>query len=193
MFSRVLTLSVLLGSIAVAPAALADHEKYRNARYDSSAPRYDFARVVDVQPIVRTVRVEVPERECWDEERYEEPRGHRDGLAGPMILGGLIGGAIGTRIGDGDGRRAATVAGALIGSAIGHDVAARRQAERAAAPPRVYTVERCDVRYTHRVEERIDGYDVEYEYSGERYRTQLPYDPGDRIRIRVDVSPAERY
>ena len=53
---------------------------------------------------------------------------------------------------------------------------------------RVY--ERCETRYRDSYEERIDGYEVTYEYAGRRYLTQLPYDPGDRIRIRVDVTPA---
>lgn len=194
MFSRVLTLSVVLSSMAVAPVALADHSRHGYGPARSYGPEYDYARVVSVEPIVRQVRIEVPQRECWTEDRYEQPREVHAGLAGPTILGGLIGGAIGTRIGNGDGRRAATVAGVLIGSALARDAAERRRAERAAysdPEPRVYSVERCGVRYTDTYEERIEGYDVGYEYGGKRYRTRLPYDPGDRIRIRVAVSPAE--
>jgi hypothetical protein len=33
---------------------------------------------------------------------------------------------------------------------------------------------------------------VTYEYQGRTYQTRLPYDPGEKIRIRVAVSPAER-
>ena len=29
-----------------------------------------------------------------------------------------------------------------------------------------------------------------YQYAGRRYMTRMPYDPGERIRIRVDVTPA---
>jgi hypothetical protein len=32
---------------------------------------------------------------------------------------------------------------------------------------------------------------VTYVYNGRRQVTTLPYRPGDRIRVRVDVSPAE--
>lgn len=194
MFSRVLTLSVGLVSMVAAPVAFADHSGHRYREARSHSLEYEYARVVNVDPIVRQVRIEVPQRECWTEDRYEEPREVHAGLAGPTILGGLIGGAIGTRIGKGDGRRAATVAGVLIGSAIARDAAERRRAEQAvyADPePRVYSVERCSVRYTHSYEERIEGYDVDYEYAGKRYHTRLPYDPGERIRIRVAVSPAE--
>jgi uncharacterized protein YcfJ len=84
------------------------------------------------------------------------------------------------------------LAGAIIGSAIGHDIGERRRAAQVYQEPRVYTVERCGVRYVDNYEERIEGYDVEYVYEGRHYHTRLPYDPGERIRIRVDVTPAER-
>ena len=46
--------------------------------------------------------------------------------------------------------------------------------------------------YAHqaRYEERIDGYDVTYRYHGRLHHTRMPYDPGKRVRVRTDVSPA---
>jgi uncharacterized protein YcfJ len=157
---------------------------------------YDYARVVDVDPIVHRVRVSTPRRECWTETRYEvvehRSRGGHDRAAGPMILGGIIGAAVGNQIGRGDGRRAATVAGAIIGSAVGHDSAARRDSGRYEyTEERPYDVERCNVRYDETYEERIDGYHVTYIYNGRKFTTRMPYDPGERIRVRVDVHPAE--
>ena len=35
----------------------------------------------------------------------------------------------------------------------------------------------------------IDGYEVTYVYGGREYVTHMPYDPGDRIRVRVAVTP----
>ena len=35
------------------------------------------------------------------------------------------------------------------------------------------------------------GYDVEYMYKGEKYMSRLPYDPGNRLRVRVSVTPDE--
>ena len=189
MFSRLMTMGVVLGTMvgttAIAPAAFAGDKQ---GRY-STGPAYEYARVLNVEPIVRQVRVETPQRECWTEDRYEQPRSAHAGVAGNMILGGLIGGAIGSRFGHGDGRRAATVAGALIGSSIGHDAGERRRAAQGPYDAQVRTVERCGVRYVDNYEERIEGYDVEYEYGGQRYHTRMPYDPGERMRIRVDVSP----
>lgn len=151
-----------------------------------AARGYDDARVLEVDPIVRRVRVEVPREECWDEVRTAYPERRHGEAAGPMILGGIIGGVIGSQVGSGRGRDAATVAGTLIGASIGHDTAARR----ASGPPEEYTVERCATRYETSYEERVEGYRVTYEYLGREYTTEMPYDPGDRIRVQVAVSPA---
>jgi uncharacterized protein YcfJ len=190
------------GLLLTGQAAFADHGNHHGARHGKwrggPVSDYAYARVVDVDPIVRHVRVTVPKRECWTETRYEEvsytentgPRPR--GSAGAMILGGIIGAAVGNQIGSGDGRRAATVAGAVIGSAIGHDVGDKRSGgrnERVVTESRPYDAERCEVRYDEEFEDRIEGYRVTYEYNGIRQTTQLPYDPGDRIRVRVDVHP----
>jgi uncharacterized protein YcfJ len=149
---------------------------------------YDYAKVVDVQPLSRRVRVTTPVRECWDETRYDD-REYRNRTSGGTLLGAVIGAAIGNQIGHGDGRRAATAGGAVIGAAIGRNQAERRAAQ--LPPGREYTVQRCETRYREDVQERIDGYRVTYIYNGRRQVTELPYRPGDRIRVRVDVSPAE--
>jgi uncharacterized protein YcfJ len=149
---------------------------------------YDYAKVVDVQPLSRRVRVTTPVRECWDETRYDD-REYRNRTSGGTLLGAVIGAAIGNQIGHGDGRRAATAGGAVIGAAIGRNQAERRASQ--LPPGREYTVQRCETRYQEDVQERIDGYRVTYIYNGRRQVTQLPYKPGDRIRVRVDVSPAE--
>ena len=41
------------------------------------------------------------------------------------------------------------------------------------------------------IEERIDGYEVTYAYAGREYVTRMPYDPGERLRVRGDVTPAD--
>jgi uncharacterized protein YcfJ len=192
--------ALLLGS----GAALADpYKPWKQERHGRGFSDYDYARVVDVEPLVRRIRVTEPRERCYQdtvyERVYEGPGpGYRPPVqtaAGSMILGGILGAAVGNQIGSGDGRRAATVAGALIGSAIGHDVAGRRQVAYAQTYPAAYsrevprTVERCEVSYDESWEERIEGYHVTYVYNGRRMTTRLPYDPGDRIRVRVDVRP----
>jgi uncharacterized protein YcfJ len=168
-------------------------------RYDNGDDAYDYARVVDVQPLVTRVRVSTPQRECWDESRVDN-RGYGNGgygnsplprsSAGGAVLGGIVGAVIGHQIGHGQGRDAATAVGAVVGAAVGSQQAQRRAAY-ASAPPQQYTVQRCETRYHDEWQERTDGYRVTYVYNGRRQVTQLPYRPGDRIRVRVDVSPAE--
>jgi uncharacterized protein YcfJ len=74
----------------------------------------------------------------------------------------------------------------VIGAGIAHDTARRRSSD-----VREEVVRRCDVRYQHEYEERIEGYRVTYEYNGREYTTRMPYDPGERIKVRVAVAPAE--
>ena len=165
------------------------YDRNYDDRYDGA---YDYAKVIDVQPLVSRVRVSTPEQECWDETRYDQGgyRAPARSSAGGTLLGAVIGAAIGNQIGHGDGRRAATAAGAVIGAGIGNNQAQRR-AGYPAAPPREYSVQRCETRYHDEWQERTDGYRVTYLYHGRRQVTELPYRPGDRIRVRVDVSPAQ--
>ena len=169
--------------------------RYENGNDDG----YDYAKVVDVQPLTRQVRVTTPQRECWDETRVDPSGGYRNGplprtTAGATVLGAVIGGVIGNQIGHGQGRHAATAAGAIIGAGIGNAQAQRRNAQYGAynpGPAREYTVQRCETRYREDVQERIDGYRVTYVYNGRRQVTEMAHRPGDRIRVRVDVSAAE--
>jgi uncharacterized protein YcfJ len=181
-----ITAAMLVGTSGL---ALADHD-YRVARTDRAM--YDYAKVISSQPIVNYVTVKTPVRECWEEMQYYtvDRRARRGG--GETLVGAIIGGVIGHQFGSGRGNDAATVAGTLIGAAIGNDSKRQRYGdyrdrgvERIARP-----VERCETRYQSRREERIDGYRVTYRYNGQKYRTEMPYDPGRRLRVRVDIRPA---
>ncbi len=188
--SRKLWISAVAFGLAAASAgAWADHNRggYRE-RDDDRFADYDYARVVDVEPLRRRIRVSEPVRECWEEVGYADDGPLSSRHIGGTLVGALIGGALGNQVGSGRGRQAARAAGALIGGAVGHNASRDRQRQRYGDERYVY--ERCDVRYRDRYEERIEGYEVTYEYAGRRYVTEMPYDPGDRIRIRVDVTPS---
>ncbi len=173
---------ILIGSLAaglaVTSAAQADHPR-RHADHGI----YVQARVVRVEPIIRTVQVEVPEQQCWEEEvRYPV----HQGTAGPTIVGGVIGGVVGHQIGRGGGKDTATLLGTLIGAAVGHDIAVK--SGRGSAYEQVRYEQRCHVAYHTRSEERIEGYWVSYRYQGRLLSTRLPYDPGEYVRVRVHVA-----
>jgi len=156
-----------------------DDDRYdERVEYRVYEPRvdYDYARVVDVDPIVRRVAIDSPRRECWNEERevYAQPRS-----ATPTILGAIIGGVIGHQFGSGHSRNLGTVAGAALGASVGHDASARN------AGIETRNVERCEVSTQRDYEERVDGYRVTYVYHGRDYHTVMPYDPGNRVQVRV--------
>lgn len=180
---RVATASAVAMALT-ATAASADDDY----RYSRDRAVYDYAQVLSVQPNVRYVTVQTPVRECWEETRsYVVDHGQRGSAAGTLI-GAVIGGVIGHQFGSGRGNDAATVAGTLVGAAIGND-STRRSApyyETRYERP----VQRCETRYTSHQEQRVDSYRVIYRYHGRKYATDTPFDPGDRIRIRVDVRPA---
>ena len=170
-------------------------EQYQQG-YDQRDDRdavYDYAKVVDVQPLTTRVRVSTPQRECWDEKRTEaggyQPGSHGPRVAGSTLLGAAVGAVIGHNIGHGHHRDETAIAGAIVGGAIGHHQGMSRYGQQ--LPPREYTVQRCETRYHDEYQERVEGYRVTYLYHGRRQVTELPYRPGDRIRVRVDVSPAE--
>lgn len=188
-----------LGVLGVSGAALADkphwakgHGPY-GGRYERG---YDYARVIDVDPIIRRVRVATPQRECW-EESYPVHRGPSRTEVRSTIVGSLIGAAAGHHFSvrhDVPGP-AAVIGGSVIGAAIGNSIGAHR-AERNGDYRHVEyrSVERCEVRHRDVWAEEIQGYRVTYVYEGRRYTTRMPYDPGRRLLVDVNVRPVfDRY
>jgi uncharacterized protein YcfJ len=140
----------------------------------ASAGAAEYATVVSATPVNGSVAV--PRQDCVQGEQVvqQQPSG-----AGALI-GAIAGGVIGNQFGHGFGRAAATGVGAVAGSAIGNNVEAN------ANPPSTVPVRRC--RTVNAYESRVVGYDVVYEYNGQRYTTRLPQDPGPRLAI--DIRPA---
>ena len=42
-----------------------------------------------------------------------------------------------------------------------------------------------------RLDRHLVGYDVEYEYKGDKFMSRMARDPGNRLRVRVSVAPDE--
>lgn len=179
MNTRNIALSLALGAALSSTPALA--EGYRGY---SDAGRYDYAPVVDVQPLYRTVTVSTPRQECWDEPVNRYQVGAGDSYT-PTIIGGIVGGVVGNQFGKGTGRDVATVAGALLGGSIGRDLGYR------SGGGQYYSdVERrCRTVNDSHTEQRVEGYNVTYRYGGRTYTTRTDYDPGRQIKVRVDVVP----
>lgn len=134
---------------------------------------YGYAQVLRATPIYKMLRVRVPEQRCAD-------NSGRDDGAGGTVAGALVGGALGNQVGKGNGRKASTLAGAVIGGAIGRRIDRNNSEARTG---------RCRMVDVERDERRLTGYDVEYQYKGEKYMSRMASDPGIRLRIRIAVSP----
>jgi uncharacterized protein YcfJ len=151
--------------------------------------RIHYAKVVNVEPITETLTHRVPRETCWTEQvAYQEPR-HRNDSYTPALIGGIIGAAVGNSLGKKHhktNRTIKAVALGALGASIGRDLG-RRNHEVSRVQYR--DEERCETSYETSYEERIVGYDVAYRYRGETYRTKMDYDPGKKIRVRVNVRP----
>jgi uncharacterized protein YcfJ len=182
---RLLTLGLLVAAMPL--HAQSGYRDSYGAAAEHESVNYAYADVLRVDPVYETVRYREPREECEDQhvERLERRGGD---ATGGTIVGAIIGGVIGSNIGSGSGRRAATAAGAVIGGAIGHDIDKNNS-----GPDRRYvtTEQRCRVVDVEREERRIAGYDVEYQLKGDIYLSRLAYDPGNKLRVRVAVSPAD--
>ena len=201
---------VLQGVVSAAPDAYDDdwnrhhkHRKSSNQMRDykpvvtSNAVFYDYARVVSVKPVIRTVRVDNPHQYCWDETEYRQSHYQsryqpqmayqrtRKNSYTPLILGGILGGVIGNQVGGGTGNDLLTVGGVILGASIGHDIAGRAGGQRF-QPARQH---RCEVVHDYHQEERIEGYDVGYVYNGHRFFRRMDHPPGRKVRVRVKVTP----
>lgn len=158
---------------------------------------YDYARVLKVQPVFHYVTVSQPVQQCYPVEhhtkvrKYHQNNYHHRDRKGSTIVGAVIGGALGNVIGKatGSNRRVSTIAGAVIGGSIGHNSHHNRY--NGNYNTRVRVEQRCEVVYqkTKKVRE-IKGYDVKYRYEGEAYKAFMRKHPGDKIKVRVRVSPA---
>ena len=173
-----LTTTLITGLMAVTAAtpALA-------GRWDNDGMVY--APVVSSRPFYTQVQVAQPQQVCRNEQVvYNEPVYRQGNNPAGTILGGIIGGVIGHQFGGGRGNAVATGIGAVVGAGVGNQAGSYQ-----GTTQRVAYQQRCDTVTSYRTEQRIDGYDVTYNYGGRLYNTRLPYDPGNRIAVNVSVQP----
>jgi uncharacterized protein YcfJ len=210
-----LTAAVLaLSMTAFAGAASAQQYSTYPAQGYSTQGDYDYARVLRVTPVYdpRRYAAGTGGERCTEsrtyadgyrDERYDEPYGgyrddrrydgYGDGYRAPTqggstaatIIGGIVGAVVGSQVGGGSARYATSAIGTMVGSQVGKQIYdnAHRQDQR------VGRVVACDPVQVGAYGRDVASYDVVYEYGGRQYATRTSYDPGDRIRVRVDVRP----
>lgn len=153
-----------------------------------AATTYEEARVLSSTPIYRIVEISTPQQECWEEEVVRQEHRRRSESATPGLLGMLIGGALGNAVGSHkSSQRVGAVVGAVLGGSVARDIVRNNENQRATVY--VDTVERCRTVELTRQEEKLVGYDVSYSYNGSQHTVRMPEDPGNTVRVRVDVEP----
>lgn len=140
-----------------------------------AAQAVEYATVVSSTPV--TASVPVARQSCVEGQQLVQQRPTGAG----SVIGAIAGGVIGNSIGGGFGRAAATGLGVVAGSVVGNSV------EAANTPVTEVPVRRCQT--VNAYETRVVGYDVMYDYAGQRYSTRMTRDPGQQFA--VSVQPAD--
>lgn len=133
-------------------------------------------------------------------DQYGRPQGGSAvGRNVATVVGGIAGAVLGSKVGGGTGTYAATAIGSMVGGMAGRQIYEQTQRDRYVRPG---VVRVCDPEpvsdggygnygysRTGNGSGNASAYDVTYEYAGRRYTRRMDYHPGDRVRVRVDVSP----
>lgn len=168
-------------------AALAAASSLASAYRDEG--EFDFARVTRVEPIYETASYSRPREECWSEQVPVRSNYGQRSYTAP-ILGAIIGGAVGNALGHHEAnKKVGAIAGAALGASVGRDIRDRNAANYESVD---YTDERvCQTVTDREYREEVVAYRVFYRYNGRDFVTRMPYDPGARLRVRVNVDPDE--
>jgi uncharacterized protein YcfJ len=207
--NRLLATSLALAAAAACGSAYAQSQP----RYGSTSSS-DYARVVRVDPVFEAYGTSsAPQQRCYERPTYvgsdpyrddgyydpygtyRRPTGGSDtGRTVSTIVGTIVGAAVGSQIGGGSARYATSAIGSMVGGMAGRQIYEQNQRQRTGMVRVCDPVYEGDGYYSSDSYAREDGrdvraYDVTYEYAGRTYTTRTDYDPGDRIRVRVDVTP----
>ena len=147
----------------------------------------EYARVTRVEPIYETRSYRAPREECWVERVQTQDAGPRSYTA--PIVGALIGGALGNAVGHNkSNQKVGAVVGAALGASVGRDISYRSGG--GYRPASYADEEVCRTVDDRAYREEVVAYRVSYKYHGRHYTTELPYDPGERLPVNVNVEPA---
>ena len=142
----------------------------------------DYAAVTSVEKVYKQYRVEEPYQECYIKETLEN---QGDGSATNEIVGAILGGAIGNKLGKGDGKEVMTLAGIVLGASLAHDDEVAKSGSQV-----VVSQEVCETKVKTSLEQRLSHYSVHIVYEGHElsYTTKArPFD--DVVKVRVTVTP----
>ncbi|MDP3619519.1 MAG: beta/gamma crystallin-related protein [Ramlibacter sp.] len=152
------------------------------------APVYEYRRRANervTEVPVTSVRAVVgpPNQRCWVERQAVAEPSRGEPNVGGALAGALIGGILGHQVGGGSGKDAATAAGVIGGAAIG--------ANQGRGPGGTTIVERDVQRCQTNTSDRVEYYDVTYNYRGAEHRVQMATPPGRTIIVNERGEPRQ--
>ena len=183
------TVAALLVAMAIPAWAGHTNDRYVGSGYGHA--RYDYAKVLDARPVFEIVRAPRERQVCRDRPVRRRVAEHRS--PAPAIFGAILGGVIGNQISRGNdhgyhhgsNRAVATIAGATIGGVVASQIQYSKY------PARYYTeyAKVCGTKASWHNERRVVAWDVSWKYRGQVYHSRMAERPGERIPVRVSVSP----
>jgi uncharacterized protein YcfJ len=155
--------SALAASLALAPATGAAQQLAQRSVVQAEDVRYDHAQVIRARPVYQTLNATRMEERCRTPAGVVvvEPAGAEKGRFERFVE---------------------AVRGVLTGDS-GESNAPRTVTERPS------NASGCEMVQVERQFRRPIAYDVDYVYKGAKYRSRLPEDPGNLVRVRVSVTP----
>jgi uncharacterized protein YcfJ len=180
MNSNLLQIILLLTISLLSSTVVAGHEsKEQENSY------FAYGDVITAEPIIRHTSTRIPRTECRPTHTsYISHQAPARNNAMPTLIGGLLGGIIGHQFGGGSGKTALTIAGTFAGATIANNVNRRQR--------HYEEVKRCTVVHDVRNIENVEGYLVTYRYQGKQFTRTMDEHPGSRVRIRIQVEPANK-
>lgn len=130
--------------------------------------KFDYAQVLRVEPVYQTLRATRTEERCDDIPVVEIRSQAAPGAQEPGVFSRMV-----ESVKDMFARE--------------EPAPPARQPAPASATPRGGA--NCELVQVERQFQRPIAYDVDYVYKGTKYRSRLGEDPGNRLRIRVSVTP----
>ena len=166
-------MKIFMKSLIVLPLLLV-------AQFTLAGSFVDYATVTSVEKVYKQYQVKEPYQECYIKETLQN---QGDGSATNEIVGAILGGAIGNKMGKGEGKEVMTLAGIVLGASLANDAEKEKSTGQV-----VVSQEVCETKVRTSFEQRLDHYLVHIMYEGREltYTTnKRPFE--DVIKVRVTV------
>lgn len=194
--SSTLVAVTLLATMATAEAGHRESgpSHHDDNRHGHAAHYRDSAKVIDVEPIVSWRQVEVQRRVCkprrHHRDDYSDNRGNEEygDYLVPTVLGGVVGGVIGSQVDERGARVVTTAAGSAVGAMVGYGLS-QVGYQQVGNHHHHHHRRHCRTVTEYERRRHVDGYRVTYRYRGHQFVTRTTEYPGRRIPVRVKLRP----